>query len=231
MNSPTNQSKQLYDVLIVGSGASGGWAAKRLAEAGLTVAVVEAGRPQSAKNFTEHKPKFDLKYRNMAPDVLRKTRPIQSRQSSVSEFNYERYVNDNDEPYNTPSDKPYYWLGRTRMVGGRTNVWGRVSLRYSDLDFKAASRDGHGEDWPLTYKDIAPYYDLVERYVGVIGLAEGLEQLPDGQFLPPMPFKCQELQLRDRVKDKFGRTVTISRAANLTQSLNGRKPCHYCGPC
>jgi glucoside 3-dehydrogenase (cytochrome c) catalytic subunit len=231
MNSSANQSKQVYDVLIVGSGASGGWAAKRLAEAGLKVAVVEAGRPQSAKNFTEHKPKFDLKYRSMAPEVLRKTRPIQARQSSLSEFNYEWYVNDNDEPYTTPADKPYGWLGRTRMVGGRTNVWGRVSLRYSDLDFKAASRDGHGEDWPLSYQDVAPYYDLVERYVGVTGMAEGLDQLPDGQFLPAMPLTCQETLLRNRVKQRLGRTVTLARSANLTKPQNGRGPCHYCGPC
>jgi choline dehydrogenase-like flavoprotein len=228
---PTDYSQLHFDVLIIGSGASGGWAAKRLSEAGLKVAILEAGRPQSAANFTEHKPPFDLKYHNLTREPLRKRQPIQSKIYAISEYNHDWFCDDLDEPYSTPADKPYNWLGRMRMVGGRTNVWGRVSLRYSDLDFKAASRDGYGEDWPLTYKDIAPYYDLVERYVGVTGLAEGLEQLPDGQFLPPMPFKCQELQLRDRVKDKFGRTVTISRAANLTQPLNGRKPCHYCGPC
>jgi choline dehydrogenase-like flavoprotein len=231
MNSPANPSKQLYDVLIVGSGASGGWAAKRLAEAGLKVAIVEAGRPQSSKNFTEHKPNFDLKYRNMAPEVLRKTRPIQSKQSSASEFNYEWYCNDLDEPYTTAPDKPYNWLGRIRMVGGRTNVWGRVSLRYSDWDFKAASHDGQGEDWPLSYKDLAPYYDLVERYVGVTGMAEGLEGLPDGQFQPAMPLTCQETLFRNRVKQKFGRTVTLARSANLTKAQNGRGPCHFCGPC
>jgi choline dehydrogenase-like flavoprotein len=231
MNSPTNQSKQVYDVLIVGSGASGGWAAKRLAEAGLKVVIVEAGRPQSSKNFSEHKPKFDLKYRNMAPEVLRKTRPIQSKQSSVSEFNYEWYCNDIDEPYTTAPGKPYNWLGRTRMVGGRTNVWGRVSLRYSDWDLKAASHDGHGEDWPLSYKDLEPYYDLVERYVGVTGMAEGLEGLPDGQFLPAMPLTCQETLFRNRVKQKLDRTVTLARSANLTKPQNGRGPCHYCGPC
>jgi choline dehydrogenase-like flavoprotein len=228
---PMNNTPQRFDVLIIGSGASGGWAAKRLSEAGLKVAILEAGRPQSAANFTEHKPVFELKYHNLTKEPLRKRQPIQSKVYAISEYNHDWFCDDLDEPYSTPAHKPYNWLGRTRMVGGRTNVWGRVSLRYSDLDFKAASRDGYGEDWPLTYQELAPYYDLVERYVGVTGMAEGLDQLPDGQFLPPMPFKCQELQFRERVKDKFGRTVTISRAANLTQAHNGRKPCHYCGPC
>jgi choline dehydrogenase-like flavoprotein len=122
-------------------------------------------------------------------------------------------------------------MGRLRMTGGRTNVWGRVSLRFSDWDFKAASRDGYGEDWPLSYKDIAPYYDLVEKYVGVTGMAEGLEELPDGQFQPPMPLTCQESILRNRVKEKMGRIATLTRSANLTKPLNGRGPCHYCGPC
>jgi choline dehydrogenase-like flavoprotein len=117
------------------------------------------------------------------------------------------------------------------MTGGRTNVWGRVSLRFSDWDFKAASHDGYGEDWPISYKDIAPYYDLVEKYVGITGMVEGLEELPDGQFQPPMALNCQESVFRDRVKQKMGRVATLTRSANLTQSLNGRGPCHYCGPC
>jgi choline dehydrogenase-like flavoprotein len=228
---PASKSKQNFDVLVIGSGASGGWAAKRLSEAGLKVAVLEAGRPQSARNFTEHMPAFELKYRNMAPDLIRKTRPIQSKIYAISEYNYDWFCNDLDEPYTTPADKPYNWLGRMRIVGGRTNVWGRISLRYSDWDLQAASHDGHGEDWPLSYKDLEPYYDLVERYVGITGMAEGLEQLPDGQFLPPMPLTCEETLFRNRVKQKLGRTVTLGRAANLTKPQNGRGACHYCGPC
>jgi choline dehydrogenase-like flavoprotein len=231
MNFSTEKPKQLYDVLVVGSGASGGWAAKRLAEAGLKVAILEAGRPQSSENFSEHTPKFELKYRDMAPKVIRKTRPIQSKLYAISEYNYGWFCDDIDEPYTTPADKPYNWLGRLRMVGGRTNVWGRVSLRYSDWNLKAASRDGHGEDWPLGYKDLEPYYDLVERYIGVTGMAEGLEELPDGQFQPAMPLTCQETIFRNGVKQKFGRTVTLSRSANLTMPQNGRSACHYCGPC
>ena len=173
----TDKTKQSYDVLVVGSGASGGWACKRLAEAGLKVALLEAGRPQSDKNFTEHKPAFELKYRNLANEILRKTRPIQSIFEVCNEYTSDWFVNDLEEPYTTPAGQPFNWMGRLRVTGGRTNVWGRVSLRFSDWDFKAASHDGYGEDWPLAYKDIEPYYDLVEKYVGITGSAEGLEHL------------------------------------------------------
>jgi choline dehydrogenase-like flavoprotein len=220
-----------FDVIVVGSGASGGWACKRLAEAGLKVALLEAGRPQSDKNFTEHKPAFELKYRNRAKEIVRKTRPIQINFGVCNEYTYNWFVNDLEEPYTTPAGKPFNWMGRLRMTGGRTNVWGRVSLRFSDWDFKAASFDGYGENWPLSYKDIEPYYDLVEKYVGITGSAEGLDHLPDGQFQPPVPLTCQETLFRNRVKEKLGRTVMPSRSANLTKPINGRGPCHFCGPC
>ena len=220
-----------FDVVVVGSGASGGWACKRLAEAGLKVALLEAGRPQSFQNFTEHKPRFELKYHNLSQELIRQTRPIQSVFEVCSEYNYDWFVNDLEEPYSTPADKPFLWMGRMRMTGGRTNVWGRVSLRFSDFDFKAADYDGYGENWPLGYKELEPYYDLVESYVGVCGQAEGLEELPDGKFQPAMPLTCQEMQLRSGAKQKLGWTVTPARSANLTKPLNGRGACHYCGPC
>ncbi|MFI5184812.1 MAG: GMC oxidoreductase [Vicinamibacteria bacterium] len=220
-----------FDVLVVGSGASGGWAAKRFAEAGLKVAIVEAGRPQSDANFTEHTPEFSLKYRNRAPEIIRKTRRVQKDCYACMEYNYDWFCNDIEEPYTTPEGKPFSWQGRTRITGGRTNVWGRQCYRLSELDFKAASYDGYGEDWPLSYDDVAPYYDLVEDYVGITGIAEGVFELPDSRFLPPMGLTCAETLFRNRVKSKLGWTATLGRAANLTKPINGRQACHYCGPC
>jgi len=225
------KSARDFDVIVVGSGASGGWAAKRLSEAGIKVALVDAGRPQSDQDFTEHMPPFQLKYRDRAADWIRRTRPVQKDCYACMEYNYQWFANDLEEPYTTAPDMPFSWQGRMRVTGGRTNVWGRVSLRLSDLDFHAASHDGYGEDWPLSYKDVEPYYDLVESYVGIAGQAEGLPQLPDGKFQPAMAMTCPEAALRNRVKEKLGWTVTPSRTANLTRPLNGRAPCHYCGPC
>jgi choline dehydrogenase-like flavoprotein len=225
------ENRTIYDAVIVGSGASGGWAAKRLAEAGLKVVILEAGRLQRDENFREHEPVFDLNYRDKARPLLLKTRPVQATLPTCSEYIYDWFVNDLEEPYTTAADKPYNWIGRVRMTGGRTNIWGRLCLRYSDLDFKAASFDGYGKDWPIAYKDLEPYYDLVEEYVGITGNAEQLDILPDGKFLPPMALTCQEILLRDRIKQKLGRTLTIGRNANLTRPVNGRAPCHYCGPC
>lgn len=221
--------QKTYDAIVVGSGATGGWAAKQLSEAGLKVALLEAGRAVSPKEFTEHMPAYKLKYRDHSPEIVR-TRPVQKQCYACMEYNYEWFVNDLENPYSTPQGKPFTWQ-RLRVLGGRSLVWGRQSYRLSDNDFKAASRDGYGEDWPISYADLAPYYDIVDKYVGITGAAEGDEMLPDGQFLPPMKMSCGEILLRERVKARFGHTVTIGRAAILTQPHNGRLPCHYCGPC
>ena len=226
---PEDPLKKTYDVIVVGSGATGGWAAKRCSEAGLKVALLEAGRSVSPTEFTEHMPSFQLKYRNHSPEMLR-TRPIQKQCYACMEYNYEWFVNDLENPYSTPADKPFSWQ-RLRILGGRSLVWGRQSYRLSDVDFKAASRDGYDVDWPFSYADLAPFYDIVEQYVGISGAAEGNEMLPDGQFLPPMKMSCGEVRLRETVKQKFGRTLTIGRTAILTQPHNGRAACHYCGPC
>jgi choline dehydrogenase-like flavoprotein len=220
-----------FDVIVVGSGASGGWAAKRLSEAGIKVALLEAGKPQADKNFTEHVPEFDLKYRNRATDYMRRTRPKQKDCYACREYNADWFVNDLEEPYTNPDDKPFSWQGRMRIVGGRTNVWGRQSYRLSEQDLKGKSFDGYGDDWPLGYKDLVPYYELVEDYVGISGQAENVPELPDSHFHPAMPMSCAETQLRTRVKQKLGWTVTMGRAANITKPLNGRAACHYCGPC
>jgi glucoside 3-dehydrogenase (cytochrome c) catalytic subunit len=222
-------SKTGFDVIVVGSGASGGWVCKKLAEAGVKVALVDAGRPLAESEFVEHKPEFELKYRDRAPEVVTRTRPIQK--LFCDEFNYQWFASDIEEPYTVAANMPFTWVGRLRVTGGRTMVWGRQSYRFSDLDFKAASHDGYGTDWPISYKDLAPYYDQVEDYVGVSGLSEGVPELPDGHFQPAMAFTCAETLFRNRVKEKLGWTVTMGRSANLTRPLNGRAPCHYCGPC
>jgi choline dehydrogenase-like flavoprotein len=127
----------------------------------------------------------------------------------LHERNYDWFANDLEEPYTTAKDKPFSWQGRMRVTGGRTVVWGRQSYRMGDFDFKAASTDGFGMDWPLSYADLEPYYDRVEDYVGISGLAEGAYELPDSRFQPAMPFKCGERRLRERVKAKLGWTVTM----------------------
>jgi choline dehydrogenase-like flavoprotein len=226
---PNDALQPTYDVIVVGSGATGGWAAKRLSEAGLKVALLEAGRAVTPREFTEHMPVFQLKYRGRDPEIA-KTRPIQQQCYACMEYNYEWFVNDLENPYSTPQDRPFTWQ-RLRVLGGRSLVWGRHSYRLSDVDFKAASRDGYDIDWPISYADLAPYYDIVERYVGISGAAEKNEMLPDGQFLPPMKMSCGEVRLRESMQKKFGRTMTMGRVAILTQPHNGRAPCHYCGPC
>jgi choline dehydrogenase-like flavoprotein len=220
-----------FDVIVVGSGASGGWAAKRLSEAGVSVALLDAGRVLKESDYKEHVPATALKYRNQARELIKRTRPVQGTLGSCNEWTYDWFRNDLDEPYTTAKGKPFLWQGRMQIVGGRTNVWGRQSYRMGDLDFKAASFDGYGEDWPLGYADLAPYYDIVEDYVGITGIPEGQYELPDSRFHPPMGMHCVERHVRKRVKEKLGWTVTLGRAANITKAINGRQPCHYCGPC
>ncbi len=223
----TRPPQFVYDAVVIGSGATGGWAAKRLTEAGMQVALVEAGRRIQPSEFTEHKPSWQLPYLGHSP-LVAETRPIQSTCPSCTEYNYKWFVNDHQNPYT--QEKPFTWI-RMRVLGGRTLSWGRQAYRFSDLDFKAATHDGYGDNWPIDYRELAPYYNLVESYIGVSGQREGLPQLPDGPFLPPMKFTCGEEVFKREVESKLGRRVTIGRAAILTQPHNGRPACHYCGPC
>jgi choline dehydrogenase-like flavoprotein len=226
-------AQKIYDAIVVGSGATGGWAAKALTEKGMEVLVLEAGRQlDPMKDFTEHHFPFELKYRGLAPgSVYAPRQPIQSRCYAASEYSSHFFVDDLDHPYTTPKDKPFWWI-RGRQVGGRTIMWGRQSYRYSDYEFKAASRDGYGDDWPISYKDLEPYYDQVEDFVGISGSFENLPQLPDSRFLPPMAMTCGERMFKKAVEANFkNRKVIIGRAAILTQKHQGRAACHWCGHC
>ncbi len=148
-----------YDAVVVGSGATGGWAAKELTAAGMRVALLEAGSKITPRDFTEHQQTWQLPYLGKSP-MMRRERPIQSLCYACREFNYKWFVNDIENPYTQA--KPFNWI-RMRVLGGRSMSWGRQSYRMSDLDFKAASRDGYGDDWPISHADLAPYYEKVER--------------------------------------------------------------------
>ena len=222
---------EVYDAIVVGSGASGGWAAKRMSEAGMRVALVCAGRPLADGDYREHVQPYELKYQARANDLIRRSRFVQKDCYACTEYNESWFCNDIDEPYTTAKGKPFSWQGRMRVTGGRTNVWGRHSYRYSQQDLKGYSFDGAGTDWPLDYKDLVPYYELVEDYVGISGMVENVPELPDSKFQPSMPLTCVEDKVRGSIKSKFGRTLTMGRLANLTKPINGRQACHFCGPC
>jgi len=223
-----SQGQDVFDAVVVGSGATGGWAAKQLTEAGLKVCVLEAGHKVTPAEFTEHVQPYELRYRGKNQHKILKDRPIQGLVYACRESNYKWFVNDYKNPYTQV--KPFHWI-RQRVLGGRSLSWGRQSYRTGDIDFKAASRDGYGDDWPISYADLEPYYETVEKFIGISGRCEGLDQLPDSIFLPPMGMTCGEKLLRRRVREKMGRTVTIGRSAIITRNHNGRAACHYCGPC
>ena len=224
--------KNVFDVLVIGSGASGGWVAKEVAERGLTVLMLEAGPPRvPTRDFTEHVWPYQLKFRGFGDQRrLLQTQPVQRLCYACDEYSHQFFVNDLEHPYTFPTDKPFMWI-RGRQVGGKTFCWARESYRFSENEFKAASRDGYGEDWPISYKELEPYYDRVESYIGVSGSREGLSQMPDGQFLPPMELSCGGALAKKVIEEKFGWRVMPDRVANLTVEHRGRPACHYCDQC
>jgi len=233
--STATQQRRRFDAIVVGSGIAGGWAAKELTERGLETIVLEAGGPVDAagRDFVEHVQPYEMKFRGFGDRKARAaTQPVQRECYACDEVGHKFFVNDVDNPYTTPAQAPFKWF-RGRQVGGRSITWGRQVYRWSDLDFEANAKDGHGTDWPIRYRDIAPWYSHVERFIGVSGAKEGLAQLPDGEFLPPMPMTAVERVARENLSKAFGgeRVLTIGRAAVLTQNHNGRAACHYCGPC
>ncbi|MBV6655927.1 MAG: GMC family oxidoreductase [Mameliella sp.] len=219
-----------YDAIVVGSGISGGWAAKELCEKGLKTIVLERGRMVRHGDYpTAMKETWELPNRNRLTQKELVDYPKQKRTGyTMSPSTIHWWVKDTEHPYT--EEKRFDWI-RGYHVGGRSIMWGRHSYRLSDLDFEANARDGHGVDWPIRYKDLAPWYDHVERFAGIQGTAEGLSQLPDGQFQPGIPLNCIEEHLRDSMKTNFGRTLTIGRTANLTKAIHGRGACQFRNRC
>ena len=225
-----------FDAIVVGSGISGGWAAKELTEKGLKTLVLERGRPleHGAGYAGEHQPTWETEHRGLPlRDLYREEYPIQSTSYAFDERTRHFWNNDAENPYDYNPDKPFDWL-RAGVVGGRSLLWARQTYRWSDLDFEANIRDGYGIDWPIRYADIAPWYSYVEKFIGVSGQAEGLSHLPDGEFLAPMEMNVLERHVRQSIEENFpDRTMTIGRVAVLTEALehSDRGVCHYCGPC
>src|SRR2546428_3868191 len=218
------RSPKPYDVCIMGSGAGGGTAAKILTEGGLNVVMLEAGPPLNPeRDYKEHLWPYDLPHRGIG--VGGKLR---------REINDE-FIAPNGawtiegEPYTAAPGSRFRWF-RSRIVGGRTNHWGRIALRYAPVDFKSRSSDGMGDDWPITYEEVAPYYDKVESYIGVFGSKENIPSAPDGVFMPPPKPRCTET-LVQKACAKAKVLCIPSRMAILTKPLNGRPACHYCAQC
>ena len=219
-----------FDVIVVGSGMSGGWAAKEFTENGFHTLVLERGRNVTHGDYPTAymEPWTDPHGMAMPPDTLAQN-PIQSKCYAFGKATEHFFIKDQDHPY--IQIKPFDWI-RGYQVGGKSLLWARQVQRWSDLDFTANAKDGHGVDWPIRYVDLAPWYDYVERFVGISGNRDGLEQIPDGIFLPPIPMNCVEEVMKERIEKKFSYLNYISaRTANITQRHNDRGPCMYRNRC
>jgi len=222
----------VYDAIVVGSGISGGWAAKELTEKGLKVLLLERGENiEHIKGYASaNKAPWEFPHRGGKTQEMVKEYPVLNRDYPLNEMNLNYWTNEKDCPYT--ETKRFDWF-RGYHVGGRSLMWGRQSYRWSDLDFEANAKDGHGVDWPIRYKEIAPWYDYVEKFAGISGSKEGLPQLPDGQFQPPMELNCVEKDVAARLKEQYKgqRHLFIGPVANITQPLPGRTNCQYRNKC
>ena len=230
-----SKKDRTYDAIVVGSGISGGWAAKELCEKGLKTIVLERGRDvKHIKDYpTANMEIWEFKNGGRVPQpVIDEHYPKQNRTGyTVREQHKHFFVKDSEHPYNEINDTRFDWI-RGYQVGGRSLVWGRQCYRWSDYDFEANMKEGIAVDWPIRYKDIAPWYSYVEKFAGISGRKENLPQLPDSEFLPPMDFNCIEAEVAKRIKKKFDdRIMTIGRTAHLTQAHNGRGQCQSRNRC
>ncbi len=238
MNLNIDAEKEItYDAIVVGTGISGGWAAKELTEKGLKTLVLERGRMVEHPNYptaTKDIWEFENADRPTAEDLEKQG--VQNRTGYTARQSTKHwFVNDLENPYTEKEGKRFDWM-RGYHVGGRSIMWGRQSYRWGDFDFEANLREGISIDWPVRYKEIAPWYDYVETFAGISGQAEGLDFLPDSKFLPPMELNCVEKELKQSMKDKFGRLLTIGRVAHITSPLSHnnsaqRGQCQYRNLC
>lgn len=230
------QADMNFDAIVVGSGITGGWAAKELTEAGLKVLMIERGRriEHQTDYETETRAPWEMPFRGQGDAALyRRDYPVQMLNRHFNEFSQNHFVNDANDPYQKAPGSDFDWF-RSYQLGGRSLTWGRQCYRWSDYDFGANKRDGFGTDWPIRYADVAPWYDKVEEFVGVSGAVEGLAQLPDGRFLPPMALNRVEAAMRERILAKYpDRLLTVGRTANLTEARpeQGRSHCQYRNIC
>lgn len=223
-------SETHYDAIVVGSGITGGWAAKELTEKGLKVLMLERGEniPHRSGYKNEMKAPWEMPFRGEGDRAYwEKQYPVQQHSGHLDEWTQDYWVDDAAHPYQVGEDSAFRWL-RGYHLGGRSLMWGRQCYRWSKYDFESNARDGHGVDWPIRYDDLAPWYDYVEKFVGVSGASEGLNQLPDGQFQPPMALNSVEAFMREKIAGAYPeRCLTIGRTANLTQAKpeQGRIQC------
>lgn len=228
-NINTNEANR-FDAIVIGAGLSGGWAIKECAEKGLKTLVLERGRDIKHGDYpTAHKEAWDFPHRKRLDPKILEENPIIARCYAYNKTTEHHFVKDREHPY--VQKKPFDWI-RGYQVGGKSLMWARWVQRWSDLDFEANAKEGIGVDWPIRYKDIAPWYSYVEKFAGISGNRDGLGQVPDGEFLPPMEMNCMETFFKGKIESQYpGRNLIISRTANLSQRHNERGPCMYRSRC
>lgn len=221
-----------YDAIVVGSGISGGWAAKELTQKGLKTLLLERGRNiEHVKDYVNAtKAPWEFPHRGGRTQQMIHDYPVLKRDYPLNETNLDYWVNEKESPY--VEIKPFDWF-RGYHMGGRSLMWGRQSYRWSDLDFEANLKDGIAVDWPIRYKDLAPWYSYVEKFAGISGNRDGIANLPDGEFMPPMDMNVVEKDVAARIKAHYKgeRHMIIGRTANITQPLPGRTNCQYRNKC